>query len=490
MMISKVFQRSIIGRAFACLIFLIIPALAVADDTSDIRVVLEPEDVLQASAIHFPRILESLAKRRAAEGRELEAQGAFDLVFGASGFSRQTGFWSGSILNTETKQRLRPLGATISSGYRISEGTFPIYENINNTNTVGEFKVAALFSLLRDRRIDSERFNERDTRLAREQSEFELLLTQVGVQHQALLLYWRWVAAGQQLKVFRGLQAIAEQRQDALKVQVDRGARAEIFLTENLQNITRRRTLTKQAERDFLVAANNLSLYLRDQRGEMLMVGEEVLPAAMIPADVKDRLGSLDRIMADTMGKRPELNMLRAGMERARGRIELGRNALKPRLDVGVEVSHDVGNVGPGGISFDSTDTILSFKFALPLQQRRAKGQIATARAELEAVRQARRQMEDQIEVQLRGILVELDLTADLLDLADEQVVQTATMTRAEQRRFESGASDFFVVNVREETAANARIQQVQAVLNQRVALANFSAATVDLKALGLASTP
>lgn len=59
-------------------------------------------------------------------------------------------------------------------------------------------------------------------------------------------------------------------------------------------------------------------------------------------------------------------------------------------------------------------------------------------------------------------------------------------MRDSEVRRFESGASDFFLVNVREETAANARIRLLEAELTTRIARANYDAAVVDVERLGI----
>ncbi len=109
------------------------------------------EEVLASSAERFPQVLESLAQRRAASGQALASQGAFDLVFSADGFSRATGFWDGSVIEGKATQALRPLGAQVFGSYRISDGRFPIYEDINFTNQAGELKVGLLFSLLRDR---------------------------------------------------------------------------------------------------------------------------------------------------------------------------------------------------------------------------------------------------------------------------------------------------------------------------------------------------
>jgi hypothetical protein len=57
-------------------------------------------------------------------------------------------------------------------------------------------------------------------------------------------------------------------------------------------------------------------------------------------------------------------------------------------------------------------------------------------------------------------------------------------MRRAEVQRFESGASDFFLVNIREETAADARARYYEAYQRMRIARANYDAATVNLERL------
>lgn len=446
------------------------------------------QDVLASSAQHYPEILESIANQRAAAGAILEADGAFDLVFEADGFDRVSGFWSGGVLNTSVRQRLGPLGAEVFGGYRISDGTFPIYEDGNFTNTGGEFKVGALFSLLRDRAIDERRFGIADARLAFEQAELEVLLTQIGVNHKAILAYLRWVWAGGQLAVYQDLLRISRARQNGLEEQVRSGARARIFLTENLQNISRRERLVMEARRDFLAASNALSLYYRDSAGEPVVPDQARIPSAdtLLPngesRDIED-----DQIPA-LLAQRPELQIVKTSLERARARVALSRNDLKPRLDLTAEVSRDIGAVAEGGLSRDSTDTILGLRFSVPLQRREARGRLRQAEARVDALQQRRRQFEDQLEIELRNIIIDLEVSAQLVRIAGQELEQSETMQEAEQERFASGASDFFLVNLREETAADARIRYYLAALQTRIAQANYDAATLNLEQLGLAS--
>ena len=447
---------------------------------------LLPETVLDSAARHFPAVIAALAARRGAIAGTLEAEGAFDLVFEADGFGRASGFYDGVAGSVVARQPLRPFGADLYAGYKISEGDFPIYEDENFTNTGGAVKVGLLFSLLRDRDVDERRIGIDNADIDLRRAELDVLLTRIGVQRRALVAYWRWVAAGRQVDVYQNLLDIALQRQQALERQVERGARARIFLTENMQNITRRRSLLTSATRDLQQAANTLSLYYQDARGEPRLPTTDELPESD-PADAlaAGMLPSATDI-APALQRRPELGLLQATIERERNRIALAENSLKPRLDFKVEVQEGLGAVGEGGVSRDSTDTIVGLTFSVPLQRRSERGRLERSRAALEGREAERRLKIDQIAVEIRELLLDLDVSRQLFQLAIQEADLSGTMREAEVRRFESGASDFFLVNVREETEANARIRLIGAALDIRVARANYDAATVDVARLGI----
>lgn len=448
--------------------------------------VLSLDDVLTSSSQYAPSILEALANANGADGTRLVAEGAFDVNLKAGGFSRVTGFWDGQVISGEARQNLGVLGSSVYAGYRISDGEFPIYEDINFTNTLGEAKIGALFSLLRNRDIDDNRFALRDTRLALEQVELDVLLSQVTIQRQAMIAYWAWVTAGQQQKIYSRLLDIALEREKALEIQVSEGAIASVFLLENRQNITRRQTLLVNAQRTFKNASIKLGFYLRDTCGQMRVPSFTELPSweEQFKVDVADvkTVTELSSILRD----RPELRRLRLGLERLRQKISLRQNDLKPRLDFNVEFSHDFGNVAEGGISRDSTDTVVGFQFSVPIGQRAAKGRLKAVKAERAAMMYRERRIQDQVSTELEAILVDISAANELLELANIDVEQSRAMQKAEEKRFENGASDFFLLNIREETAANAEIRKMTANLQVHRAYANYAAATMNTTVLGI----
>jgi len=472
-------------RAFLTLLVVAAWPTLLPAETSD-PVPLAVDEVLASSERHFPRILQSMAVRREAAGDALSAEGAFDLVFGADGFGRVTGFYDGTAVEGTARQRVRPLGASLYAGYKLSDGDFPIYEDEYFTNTGGAFKVGMLFSLMRDREIDRERFNETDARLKLRSAEIDVLFTKIGVQERALVAYWRWVTTGRKLKVYENLTRIAIERQNGLERQVREGARAQIFLTENLQNITRRQLLVTAAKRDLRLAANDLSLYYRDEEGQPAVPSPDRLPPG-VPIEEVSRVANPPRVAtSEALERRPELAQLRIAIERERNRLALAENDLKPRIDLNLEVQEGLGSIGEGGPSRDSTDTIVGFTFSVPLQQRSARGKIDSSKAALNAREFEQRMRMEQIELEVRNLLVDLTVSQELLLLAAQEVQQSEIMRASELRRFQSGASDFFLLNIREEVAADARIRLLEAELATRIARANYDAATVDVARLGI----
>jgi outer membrane protein TolC len=486
----------VIQRALLLTALLVVPIVTPYVTTSaraDVPTAAQPllaEEVLAASEKHFPSILRALAQRQAAEGRVTESLGAFDIVFAADGFDRMSGFYDGTALGGKVIKPLRPLGAQLYGEYALSNGDFPIYEDENFTNTGGTAKLGVLFSLFRDRDIDARRFGQIDAELALLQADLEVLLTKIGVQQRALAAYWNWVAAGQQLAVYENLLKIALEREVGLEREVSSGRRAAIFITENRQNITRRQTLTTASRRDFQIAANQLAFYLRGENGETKQPPTARLPAEPQFGTLPDLPTAASLNMNELLAQRPELQILQTGAERALQKIAVSENELKPRLDLSFELAEGFGAIGEGGASREGTDTIVGFTFTVPLERRQARGKITQAKAELESLRQEQRRVEDQVEIELRNILIELDNARQLMELARQDVELSETMRRAEVRRFEQGASDFFLVNIREETAADARVRFYAAYERTRVAQANFDAATLNLARLGINDSP
>lgn len=458
-----------------------LPDQAEANVRSPTQAPLTLDEVLRASARAAPQIVEALARERAAEGRALSAAGAFDTVFEVDGRSRALGYYDGTVVAGRVTRPLTDNGGYLYGGYRVSRGDFPIYEDENYTNRLGEVKVGALYSLLRDRLVDERRTRQTlaagDIDIAR----FEREAVTIGVQRRAIDAYQNWVVAGLRLAAYRDLLNLSESRRGALARQVQLGARPEILLAENDQNLVRRRALVVRAEGDFQAAANALSLYYRDEAGEPVLVGAERLPS-----DVSALTGVAAAASADLAQRRPDLQVLLARIDQGSARLALAENDLRPRLDLRGEVGKDVGDEGLGGRSRTPLEGVVGFRFSVPLQNRGARGRIAEARAEIDALEARSRFLRDQITTEVQGINIGVGAAERLAAIAEQERSLAERLAAAERRRFELGSSDFFLVNQREETANDARVRLIDAQARIAAARAELAAATADRVALGL----
>lgn len=436
------------------------------------------DEVLRSSARFAPQIVEAMAKERAAEGKALTADGAFDTVFDVDAQTRALGYYDGSRVEAKASRPFSDNGGGLYAGYRVSRGRFPVYEDRDYTNQLGELKVGAVFSLMRDRLIDERRTKQalaaRDVDIARLERE----MVAIGVQRRALGAYQNWVVAGLRLKAYRDLLALSEDRRAKLARQVQLGARPEILLTENDQNLVRRRALVARAEQGFADAANALSFYLRDEDGLPVQVGAERLPENL--PEVRRGPRAAGPVV------RPDVQTLMARIDQSLARLAQAENDLKPRLDARAEMGQDIGPQGLGGPSRTGTEAIVGLRFSVPLERRAARGRIAEARAEIDGLKARRRMLEEQIAVEVKGLSIAIDGTERLAGLAEEEAGLAARMAKAEQRRFEMGASDFFLMNQREESATDARLRALDARFSALIARADLAAATADRAALGL----
>ena len=438
---------------------------------------LELEVVLESSRRHFPQVLAAMETTRAQAGKLLAAEGAFDFQLEHSTYARASGHYDGRIVDSKLVKPLTGFNGKLYGGYRISDGEFPLYEDELFTNGGGEFKLGAVFSLLRDRDIDERRFALRDNALALTKTEFELRLTRLAVQHRATSAYLSWLAAGKTLQNYRGLLGLAEARQRGLEARVADGDLARVYLNENRQYILKRSSKVAKAERSLAFHANLLALYLRDEDGRPRAPQPDELPAAL-PDLGRMNGGTLEAVIAATRRERPELGIAATEIARERNRLAIGENALKPRIDLNLEASRDIGG---GSYTRAETDAIVRLEITIPLERRTGRGRIAEAHANMSRLEVERQLLNERIEVEVRNFANDITAAERFVELATEEVTQATILEDAERHRFDDGASDFFVVNLREEATAEARVRRIEAEIGLLQAMTDFHAATVQL---------
>lgn len=426
-------------------------------------------DVLASSRLHAPQIAKAQAALEEKNARVQEAKGAFDWELNSS-LSQRAGNYDGSYIDTQITRRLSDTNARIYGGYRLSNGELPIYEDYYNTSTGGEMNIGIAFALLRDRIIDEERFLFRDAVLAEKQQQAETYLVLLRTQHEAMRNYAQWLADAHVVGVMEELVALAKERQGALKTQAKEGDIARIYLTENEQNIARREAQLADARRNLARAAQRLSIFYRDHNGK-----SRVPVATDIPdlATYQSELHMDDLKLAEQIDRaqqlRPEQISIDFVMQREQTRRLLGENAMLPKLDFAIEGAQ---NTGRSAGADDGTEALLMLKLSIPLQQNTGEGRVRAADARLRELEAEQQLLNDQIAADIRAIAAIAQETAEEIKQTGREVDAAETMRKAESQRFAEGDADFFVLNMREERLADAKLRHINA---QRLWLENLA---------------
>lgn len=441
------------------------------------------EDVLTSSIKYFPEIEKAKAKRQASEASVQEALGAFDASLSNETQGRVAGFYDGRYNSTRIIKPLQAYNARVSAGYRVSDGSFPTYDDYYYTNSGGEFNLEIFLSLVRDRDIDDERLLLWNSKLNAAKAGQEQLLAKISTQHAAMRAYFEWVAAGEILHIQEDLLSIAEQRQKGLKIKANHGDVAAITETENLQYIYRRQGLLNDATRLYANAAANLALYLRNEQGEMVSPDKSQL-SRFTQSDT----GSIElhNTPEKVFASRPEFSIIEADIEREKNNLKSGENKLLPRVDLIAKTAQDIG---AGSTTRRDTEQIIGVNVSIPLQYNAAQGSISKAGETLKALEADRLLLRNKITQQLQYIENGYQAAKQAIEFSRQEVAVAKKMQEAERQLFDKGGSDYFLLNMREEQLANAESKYVSARLQLYQVLADYYAATVKLDKLLISPT-
>lgn len=430
---------------------------------------LSLDDVLASSYAHAPQIARAQAIVKEKDAQVQEAQGAFDWQLNST-ISQRTGIYNGNFADTQVIRRLAGSNARIYAGYRASNGALPVYEDYYNSSTGGEMNIGVAFALLRDRIIDEERFQFRDAVLAKKQQEAEAYLTMLRTQHDAMVAYAQWLGNAHAVEVMQELVDLAQERQEGLKTRVAAGDIARINLTENQQMLARRQAQLADARRALVRAAQALSIFYRDASGMPLVPTVAELPdLATERAELYLNDAQLSEDIRRAQSLRPEMIRINFSEQRERNRRLLGENARLPKLDLALEGAQNLGR-SAGSDAGEEGRVLL--QLSIPLQQNIGDGRVRAADARLEAIEEERRLLNDQIAVDIRTIAAVTHQTADEIRQLAGEVEAAEVMRRADAQRFSQGDVDFFLLNMREERLADAKLRKIYA---QRLWLENLA---------------
>jgi outer membrane protein TolC len=444
------------------------------------------------------------------------AESAFDPVIRGDTRIRDFKLPAVSLLSGAPEGELAPVSHSISSSASytqlFSSGTSLTASTSVQRDTTNNFFVLvspAWFTtlgievrqpLLQGRAIDPARRALRVSRANRERSDASLRRTVVETVALVEQAYWNAVAARRDVAIRESTMQLAERQRDDAKVRVEAQVLPESDLAQFTAEIERRRgdlyASREAALRAELVLKALMLPSADDPQWRTTLALEDPPPPPHAAVDVAAALADA----AD----RPELADLDARQTLQAIDLAAAQDRLKPQLDLVAgytsrglagALSEDVRPF-PGipitfppaleGALLQSLENLARQRFpdigagialTIPLGNRAAKADVATAESAGRQIAAARERVKIQIAVEVRNAAAGVETAAQRMEAARASRAAAEVQLRAEEDRLAAGATVPFFVLTRQNELAAAEVADAAAVAAYRRALTELARA-------------
>jgi len=436
---------------------------------------LSLSEVLTRTRSHAPKVLASLEKVESARQKVIASEGQFDPSLDFNGYKRNGDVYPGETIEGKIEKPISYLNSKVFAGYRRSDGKFPSYEGKRVTLDEGELMAGVSMSLLRNFSTDKKRLKLNLSQLSFRATTWKNKEVLMKLQKEASIAYWNWVAAGHTHKVLEGLLQLAIERQSAFERRIKQGDLAALYGVENMQYILKRKTKLLKADAELRMAALYLSLYYRDDEGNPI-----VAPFSMIPklTSMKDSQLSGTKVeFSKLMKKSFSLNALRVEIDSIDKQVEFFDSRFLPELRFKYEVNRDNGQ---GSSTLVGTDHKFYLNLNIPLERNLLSGNLKSQMAQKKILIHERKLMEDSMKIGLESLKIKLDTTIQIIKNTEGEIDLGVRLEKAERKKFFSGASDYFVINLREQNTVDARIKNIESMFDFQETTAKYREILMD----------
>ncbi len=464
-----------------------------------------------------------IARESAASSKALAsgARGVYNPLFELQGFWRETkqpvnSAFSGapagegaptveSLDGSAMVSQYLPTGATLFaralSGRGETNGTYDLLSPAYQTRVGVELRQP----LLRDFAMDAERVSIRVADAEDKRSAAELRVEVTDTVAEVERAYWDLAAARAAVRVGEEAVRLAEEQLAETQARVDAGAAPETEISQPRAELERRRGELLEVHEIASRADTALKLL-------MLSDGDTALwEASFVPEVDRDpEILTPDRgvEMERALASRPELEVARAVIERRAAERKFSHSATRPQLDA--FVSYDrFGISGSGnpnatdaqgnpvvvpdtydgdwGRSWsmlgdeDFDDVRAGLVFSFPLGNDAAQGADAAAK---HAQRQAEAEMtfvRKSVRADVLNAIAALETAGQRIEAARAGSEAAEIQLSAERDRYDAGMSTNFLVLTRQNDLSSARLDEISANLDYRVARTELARATGSL---------
>lgn len=427
------------------------------------------EDILKSVEDHYPLVIASMQDIQKSESDLIAAKGGFDPVVKSSAQRTPQGEYSNQSFDVTVEQPTTLWGARLVAGYRQGSGEFGPYDQKLKTNSGGELRGGIEVPLLRGGSIDERRAKIGVAEKSAVAAIQALNQQKLDAARQAVVRFFDWIAAHEKLSIANALLRLARDRDEATKHRVRRGDAAVIDQVDNERSVLQRETAVIAANRAINKAALELSVFLRTIDGAPRIPKVSDYDARVLAhgltTDQKKIMGldmdlSLEAPSEIASKNYPEVRRTQALLEQTEVELQYAENLFLPKVDVELLVSQDYGK---GSLDKAELEYKLGLKMEIPLRLRTQNGRLRGVIANRAKYGAQLNLAKDRFSILINDCLQMIEASRKRTELLEKEVQLALKVEEAERVRFKHGDSNLLMVNIREQTTADARQRLIDA---------------------------
>ncbi|WP_299102731.1 TolC family protein [uncultured Winogradskyella sp.] len=300
----------------------------------------------------------------------------------------------------------------------------------------------------------------KQSKLYKEQAILDRDIYVNNILYDASLVYFKWLQAYNELKLFENILSNAEQRYLGIKKGVEVGENASIDVTEARIAVNNRKLGLEQAKVALMNATLELSNYLWLENNIPVELQPNVIPDVNSEAII-DATFSINKLENDEvfLNSHPKMMSLDYKLESLQVDKRLKSNKLLPKIGVDYNFITENPDVAR---TFNTAEYKGGLNVSFPLFLRKERGDLKLAKIKIQDTEFEISATKVNLQNKINALKKELQSYTIQNEITTEMVSDYQLMLTAEERKFDLGESSLFLVNSRESKLIDGQLKAFQ----------------------------
>jgi cobalt-zinc-cadmium efflux system outer membrane protein len=412
-------------------------------------IALTEKELVNSVLNHFPLIEESIMKYKAADAEVTSAEGAFDHKLSFKSRNRIEDKYDNQYFETTIERTTPYYGLGLIAGHRQGRGTFPPYDGKYETSAMGEVFAGITLPLLRNFSTDEARTSLAIAKIEKKQAHAQIQLKKNIYIHKSLSLFYKWLLENQKIKIRKEILALALNRHSMLEKKFKAGDIERLKINDNQRSIDKRKDEIIKSEINIARIKAELSLYFRDEDGNPVTIKESTYPD-------ENKISESQNFSSINLSVIPQFSILELEKNKLKTLKELYAQSRRPGLSVEILGAKELS----GNAAYDPDSLQLGLKFDYPLENRKAKGKTVSSEYKLKAIQKESDYLAQELTRMFNFSIEAMHASRKRWNIISRELKNALTMGSAEVKRWDQGASDLFIVYLREQEIAETNIRR------------------------------